>query len=122
VADEPPFAPYCALVMQNRLRIAASRARVVYLLLALSLLIGQSAAQAHVYSHFKSTPDFAGTAGQLCSECLSSAPLLAAAGCPASPFVAFIAVVATPVATPAPTRVEAARHYAFRSRAPPDSF
>lgn len=108
--------------MQNRFRITPSTSRVVYLLLALSLLFGQVAAQAHVYSHFKSTTpaDFSGTAGQLCSECLSSAPLLSAAGSPASPFVAVVACLATPIAAPVITRVYTARHYAFRSRAPPD--
>jgi hypothetical protein len=107
--------------MHKRLRIAASSSRGVYLLLALVLLIGQVAAQAHVYSHLKSTiprSDF-GAAGQLCSECLSSAPLLSAAGSPASPFVAFIAAETTPVDAVIAARVDAARHYAFRSRAPP---
>jgi hypothetical protein len=107
----------------NRPRIAVCRSRVAYLLLALALLLGQAAAYAHVCSHLKSATDasdFDSTTRQLCSECLSSAPLLSAAGSPHAPFIAFVAVAATPIITPAVTHVEAPRHYAFRQRAPPE--
>jgi hypothetical protein len=109
-------------VILKRFQIAAGSSRFLCLL-ALFLLIGQIAAQAHVYSHLDAKAprsDFTGSAGQLCSECLSSAPLLSAAGAPASPFVALVATVATPIAAPVLTRVHVARHYAFRSRAPPE--
>jgi len=109
-------------VILKRFQIAASSSRILCLL-ALLLLIGQIAAQAHVYSHLDAKAprsDFTGAASQLCSECLSSAPLLSAAGAPASPFVARVATVATQIAAPLVAHFEIARHYAFRSRAPPE--
>lgn len=111
--------------MQNRFRISASSSRVVYLLLALVLLIGQSAAQAHVYSHLKSTTprsDFDGAAGQLCGQCLSSASLLSSAGSHAAPLIVFVAAVVTPVTCRVISRDDSARYYGFRSRAPPELF
>jgi hypothetical protein len=108
--------------MLKRFQIAASSSRVLCLL-ALFLLIGQIAAQAHVYSHLDARAprsDFTGAASQLCSECLSSAPLLSAAGAPASPFVALVATRVIPVAVPLYARNDIAHHYAFRSRAPPE--
>ena len=107
--------------MLKRIQIAAGSSRVLCML-ALLLLVGQIAAQAHVYSHLDAKAprsDFTGSASQLCSECLSSAPLLSAAGAPASPFVALVATRVIPVAMPLYARDEVARHYAFRSRAPP---
>ena len=102
---------------------ARPRALLAQLLLALALLVAQSAAQAHVYSHFNTSTgksDFNGAAGQLCSECLSTAPLLGAAGVPDSPRISFIAdTVAAIAAVDAPC-VEPAHEYAFRSRAPPE--
>src|SRR6185369_12426331 len=99
--------------MLKRIQIAASSSRVLCML-ALFLLVGQIAAQAHVYSHLDAKAprsDFTGAASQLCSECLSSAPLLSAAGAPASPFVALIATVATPILAPLRARIEVAHHY-----------
>jgi hypothetical protein len=93
------------------------------LLLALALLVAQGMAQAHLYSHFATgteKSDFSGAAGQLCSECLSTAPLLGAAGTPPSPCIAFAAhAVALVVAAIAPS-FESSHYYAFRSRAPPE--
>jgi hypothetical protein len=95
----------------------------VHLILALALLVAQSGAQAHAYSHLKSGPnpaDRAGTSTQLCAECLSFAPLLSAAGASNASFAALTVKVVTLVFTNAAPRVEACRHYAFRSRAPPN--
>lgn len=98
------------------------RTLLPYLLLALSLLLAQAAAQAHVYSHLGGggpRSDFNGAAGQLCSECLSAAPLLSPAGSRHTPRIAVgadgcgtIAFHAAPCARPASLN-------AFRSRAPP---
>lgn len=109
--------------MKKRLLSSDRRALALQLLLALVLLVAQSAAQAHVYSHLGSDSqksDFNGTAGQLCSECLSSAPLLSAAGAPDSPRIPFLAEVAVVVAATVAPCFEPADHYAFRSRAPPE--
>ena len=99
------------------------RALLAHLLLALALLVAQSAAQAHVYSHFNTSTqksDFNGAAGQLCSECLSTAPLLGAAGAPDSPRLSFIADIVVAIAAVDAPCVEPAHEYAFRSRAPPE--
>jgi hypothetical protein len=108
--------------MTKRLPTPAGRALIPQLLLALSLLIAQSAAQAHVYSHLKSSApasDFSGTAQQLCSECLSSAPLLSAASSPDAPRIPLYAAVPLAATPAAASRITTSRHYAFRSRAPP---
>jgi len=97
----------------------------VHALLALSLLISQSLAQAHVYSHLRSgapATDFGTAAGQLCSQCLSGAPLLSAASSPVAPQASFSPVVTSCDDATIPVRVEISRHYAFRSRAPPATF
>ena len=99
------------------------RALLAQLVLALALLVAQSAAQAHVYSHFNTSTqksDFNGAAGQLCSECLSTASLLGAAGVPDSPRISFIADIAVAIAAVDAPCVEPAHEYAFRSRAPPE--
>jgi hypothetical protein len=109
--------------MKKRLLTSDRRALVLQLLLALVLLVAQSAAQAHVYSHLRSDSqrsDFNGATSQLCSECLSSAPLLSAAGAPDSPRIALVAEVAVVIAATVAPRFEPANHYAFRSRAPPE--
>lgn len=97
----------------------------VHALLALSLLIAQSLAQAHVYSHLRSgapSTDFGSTAGQLCSQCLAGAPLLGAASSPVAPLASFSPVVTSCDEATTSVRVEISRHYAFRSRAPPVTF
>lgn len=57
-----------------------SRSIIAYVLLALTLLLGQVAAQAHAYSHLRASGDPATPTGQHapCTECLSFAPLLSA--------------------------------------------
>lgn len=99
------------------------RALLAQLLLALTLLVAQSAAQAHIYSHFNTSTaksDFNGTAGQLCGECLSSAPLLGAAGVPDSPRIVLVAAAVVAIACVDAPCVEPSHEYAFRSRAPPE--
>jgi len=85
--------------------------------LALALLFAQAAAQAHSHSHLKA-PDPAGVSSQLCGECLSFAPLLAAAGAPDSVFVFHCRLVAEAIRE-AVLLVPHVFYHAFRSRAPP---
>lgn len=109
--------------MKRLLLTLRRRTLGLHLLLALSLLIAQSLAQAHVYSHYKNVTeqsDFTGTAGQLCSQCLSSAPLLGAAGSPDSPRLICVDAVVVIVATAPAPRFSSAYHFGFRSRAPPE--
>jgi hypothetical protein len=92
------------------------------LMVAMALLIAQFGAQAHVYSHLhfsSGATEQLDSHGRLCSECLSFAPLLSAAGTPSHLFaIAPQGVVAAPsvavasliTRTPTPS---------FRSRAPP---
>jgi hypothetical protein len=101
--------------------------------LMLALLIAQSLVLSHVYSHLNGglaeashpkarsgSSDFSATAGQMCSECLSSAALLGAASAPDAPrFVAF-AAASERVAHAAAGHFQVFRYYAFRSRAPPE--
>jgi hypothetical protein len=95
---------------------------LLHVLLALALLLAQSAAQAHVYSHLAAAAgkfDFGSTTGQTCSECLSSAPLLSAAGSPDSPLVTAVSSPDIPIPHAPALHAAVSRHYAFRSRAPP---
>ncbi|HVY80003.1 MAG TPA: hypothetical protein VG994_03400 [Steroidobacteraceae bacterium] len=101
----------------------ARRSVLAQIVLALALLIAQTAAQAHAYSHLSAgtaRSDFNGAVGQLCGECLAGTPLLSATGTPAAPCIAIVAdAVAVVVTTLAPF-FEPSHHYAFRSRAPPE--
>jgi hypothetical protein len=95
---------------------------VTFALLALTLLVAQVGALAHGYSHLRWKGDLVGAGNapsQICTECLSSTPLLAAGGVPES-FVIFH----PPCASEAPHETATSvveRHviHAFRSRAPP---
>lgn len=109
--------------MTKRLLRSPRRALVAELLLALALLVAQSAAQAHLYSHLANdaaSADFSGTVGQLCGECLSAAPLLSAAGAPASPCIDFAAKAIAVIAAAVVSRFGYSHLFAFRSRAPPE--
>src|SRR5262245_18229186 len=111
--------------MAHRRLQRTPRTLVVHALLALSLLLAQTLAQAHVYSHLRSgapTTDFGSAAGQLCSQCLAGAPLLSAATSPVALQAAFSPVITSCDEATIPVRVEISRHYAFRSRAPPATF
>ena len=108
--------------MTKCLRSSPRRALVAQLLLALALLVAQTAAQAHLYSHLANDAaksDFSGSVGQLCSECLAAAPLLSAAGAPSSPCLYFAAEAVAVSAAAVVSRLEYSHHFAFRSRAPP---
>ena len=61
-------------------QMKGTRLIAAYALLALTLLLGQIAAQAHAYSHLRSGGNPVPPAGQHapCTECLSFAPLLSA--------------------------------------------
>jgi hypothetical protein len=93
-------------------------------MVAMALLVAQFGGQAHVYSHLHLAPDSTqqlDSHGRLCSECLSFAPLLSAAGTPSHLFaIVPQGVIAAPsdavasLITRAPTA-------AFRSRAPPSA-
>ena len=96
----------------------------VALTLAMALLFAQWAAQAHAYSHLTSktvATHQLDLKGQLCSDCLSFAPLLSAAPASLLP-----SVPAPQGVDPAPDSVSfslISRDFpaAFRSRAPPYS-
>lgn len=110
--------------MKKRALPFAPRTLVFQLLLALSLLVAQTIAQAHVYSHLKGgteRSDFTGnSAGQLCGECLSSAPLLSAAGSPDSPRIVLTGTPCLAIVVVSTTRIEFSPTLGFRSRAPPE--
>ena len=105
-------------------KFSRRRALVIHLLLAFSLLLSQSAAYAHIYSHLTSpntVSDPAGVASQLCSQCLEGAPLLGAAGLPEIPTLSARAPAGfAPAAFDVDSRPDQAPHFAFRSRAPPE--
>ena len=96
----------------------------VAVITAVALLIAQLGAMTHAYSH---TPDRTPASTQtsapgthdFCSDCLSFAPLLAAAGTPAA--LPFIEPQGCSVVGHADCRslVDRHPHLAFRSRAPP---
>ena len=80
-------------------------------LVVLALSFAQVGAIRHQYAH--------GTSGQVCSDCLSFAPLLATAGGKAHlPSAARVQVVTTYSILVAPVVGQSPQH-AFRSRAPP---
>jgi len=89
--------------------------------LALALLFAQIGALAHGYSHLRYKTDLTGTgtAGQICTECLSFTPLLCAVG-GSSPVVVFHPQCANeaPQAAVIPW-ADRRPAFAFRSRAPP---
>ena len=120
-----PNGVYCRLAMAPRRLKPTPRTILVHALLALSLLVAQSLAQAHVYSHLRygaPVTDMGGTAGQLCSECLSGATLLGTAGSPEFPQVSLSPAITSCEDRVLLVHVEISRHYAFRSRAPPAAF
>lgn len=96
----------------------------VALMLAIALLCAQWAAQAHAYSHLASHADAShqlDLKGQLCSDCLSFAPLLSPATGASLPSVAAPRGVDTAPATVPHSLVSRGFPAAFRSRAPPYS-
>ncbi len=97
------------------------------ILLVLALVFAQTGAVLHAYSHTHASPHRTqttdsgapGPAGQVCSDCLSFAPLLTAAGGTAQPpTVARSHAGTTYRFFVAPLAGQPPQH-AFRSRAPP---
>jgi hypothetical protein len=90
-------------------------------LLALALVLAQTGAMVHACSHLRasdeqlSSPD---GASQTCADCLSFAPLLAAAG-GRSHALPVIAPIATTYRTPVAPLVGLSPRHAFLSRGPP---
>jgi hypothetical protein len=84
-------------------------------LLGLAFLFAQIGALTHAYSHL---PDSAG-ARQACGECLSFAPLLAAAGASDHAFHFACGTVYAPPCPISFSFLSAFTHPGFRSRAPP---
>jgi hypothetical protein len=91
------------------------------LLLALGLLFAQTGALVHACSHLRAAGERQGAPApsSMCGDCLSFAPLLAAAGGtgPAPPAV--VPESGTRYRMLTALLVGQARHRAFRSRAPP---
>ena len=96
----------------------------IALMLAMALLCAQWAAQAHAYSHLSSktiATHQIDLKGQLCSDCLSFAPLLSAAAGSSLPPVPAPQGVDPAPASVAYSLVSQDFPAAFRSRAPPYS-
>ena len=92
--------------------------RVLGLLLVLALVVAQTGALLHQYSHLGSSRD-ATTPGQTCVDCLASSPLLAAAG--ASPGVPVVlrTDISTRVCNPESPLLWCNSQTAFLARGPP---
>ena len=95
------------------------------LMVAMALLIAQFGAQAHVYSHLHlgsgATEQLDSHGGQ-CSECLSFAPLLSAAGTPNHLFVIAPQGVTAGPSDAGASLITRSPTPAFRSRAPPSTY
>lgn len=90
--------------------------------LALALLIAQVGALAHGYTHLRGRTDPVGvgtTVGQICAECLSFTPLLAAVGAPEAATVFHPRRVAEALRIGIAFSLERRPSCAFRARAPP---
>jgi len=107
--------PERSLLMQR------PRSFVFHALLALMLLLGQIAAQAHAYAHLRVTGDPARPAGQHtpCSECLSFAPLLSATHSSHGTADFQFEDVSTKVAVESVSLTSRSTAHSFQSRAPP---
>jgi hypothetical protein len=95
---------------RNRLLIAR-------VLMALALVVAQTSAQAHRYSHHPADQPSAPT--QLCGECLCFAPVLGTAPAPDHPFVLPRADVEPVLGSVRAPVLSSRPFHAFRSRAPP---
>jgi hypothetical protein len=99
----------------------SSRRITAFAALALTLFLAQIGALAHGYSHLRGKTDLtgSGSAGQICTECLSITPLLSAVGS-SNGVVVFHPQCAAEAAQAAVTAWTDRRpSAAFRSRAPP---
>jgi hypothetical protein len=95
-----------------------SRRKPLVLLALIALFLAQSAAQFHALTHVgdRSVP---GTHVQLCTDCVSHAPLLAMAG--GAAIVVFVAFLGFGTLRQGEfdSPMQRTTHYAYRSRAPP---
>jgi len=99
-------------MLRRRNRLLIARA-----LMALALVVAQTSAQAHLYSHHPI--DQTSAPSQLCGECLCFAPVLGAASAPDHDFLIPRADI-EPIATEVTYQVPALRSFrAFNPRAPP---
>jgi hypothetical protein len=94
-----------------------NRLLIARVFMALALVIAQSSAQAHLYSHRPA--DQPATPTQLCGECLCFAPVLGTASAPQHDFLIPRAAL-DPIDTEIAFRSPALRSFrAFNPRAPP---
>jgi hypothetical protein len=90
--------------------------------LSLALLFAQFGAIAHAYTHSRYSPGQIGVPAdqaQLCSQCQSGAPLLAAADCASFDFELCPAQCEATVQSKAVSLIDASARHSFQSRAPP---
>lgn len=109
---------YTRLVTQVSAGRASQRARALGLLLVVALVVAQTGALLHEYSHLRASAD-ATLPGQTCVDCLAFAPLLTTAGAAHGLPLVLPADVSTPLcrqSVPSPRR---APRTAFLARGPP---
>jgi hypothetical protein len=93
-------------------------ARVLGWLVVLALVVAQTGALLHQYSHLRPSGD-ATIPGQTCVDCLASAPLLAAAGVSPGLPVVLRTEISTRVCDPEAPLLWRHSQTAFLARAPP---
>jgi hypothetical protein len=96
-----------------------NRLALPYALLALILLVVQTGALLHGYSHQDPGRRDGAAGAEQCLYCKAAAPLLGAAGTPAPLTLLLTVALVLLVQWPLPPRLPAFQHPAFRSRAPP---
>jgi hypothetical protein len=101
--------------------LTSSRRHTTVFIALIALCLAQSVAMAHALSHLgdRDVPNAPGQHSQVCTDCVSHAPLLVTGG--ATAVVFFLAFQAYSALRPRVIRTPAGRavHHAFRSRAPP---
>ena len=97
---------------------APQHARVLGLLLVLALVLAQTGALLHQYSHLRAS-GAATMPGQTCVECLASAPLLATADAPPGLPVVLRTDISTRVCDPRSPLLWRTSQTAFLARGPP---
>lgn len=97
---------------------APQHARVLGLLLVLALVLAQTGALLHQYSHLRASGD-ATMPGQTCVDCLASSPLLATADAPPGLPVVLRTDISTRVCDPGSPLLWRTSQTAFLARGPP---
>jgi len=101
--------------------LTSSRRQFTAFIALIALCLAQSVAMAHALSHVgaREVPNAPGQHSQVCTDCVSHAPLLVTGGTAAIVF--FLVFQAFSALRPRVARRPAGCvvHYAFRSRAPP---